>query len=181
MPDFATFTDNGNGTGTIQGTPQATDVGNYTITIVATAVGIGGIDAAQTDQQSFVLSVPAAGVPPILTPIGDKVAVLGAPLTFTVRATDPAQELLTFSTMGLPMGAMLVPTNTYGVAAFSWTPTAAQAGVYPVTITVSDDGGGNPANVLSTSQTIQLVAQATDAGPLLLPVRQPEHQRGTSR
>jgi hypothetical protein len=52
-------------------------------------------------------------------------------LAFTVAATDPNEDPITFTLSGAPAGA------TIGAGAFSWTPTGAGAGTYPVTITAS--------------------------------------------
>jgi hypothetical protein len=70
------------------------------------------------------VSVNSPNSPPHLSFIGNKVAVVGNPIQFTVQAADRNQDNLTFSTSGLPAGATLTPTATYGTARFQWTPTA---------------------------------------------------------
>jgi hypothetical protein len=60
--------------------------------------------------------------------------VEGQTLEFTVTATDPDGDLLTFSVYGLPDGASFDAVT--GV--FSWTPRYDQAGVYVVRFEVSD-------------------------------------------
>jgi hypothetical protein len=60
--------------------------------------------------------------------------VEGQPIEFTVSATDPDGDPLTFSASNLPEGASF-DTAT---ATFSWTPRYDQAGVYVVRFEVSD-------------------------------------------
>ena len=105
LPSFATFIDNGDGTGTFTFAPTTDDAGNYTITLTATDNGDGGGPAAVlSTSQSFVVTVNNPNQPPHLAPIGDKVAVVGQPLQFTIHATDGDQDPLTFAALGLPGG-----------------------------------------------------------------------------
>jgi beta propeller repeat protein len=77
-------------------------------------------------------------LPPVLDPIGDKAVVEGGTLSFTVTATEPDSDPVTFSATGLPSGASFDPAT----CTFSWTPGLGQAGSYPgVRFTVTDDGG----------------------------------------
>ena len=55
-------------------------------------------------------------------------------LTFTVAATDPDGDALTYSASGLPAGASFDSATRQ----FSWTPGYTQAGTYTVTFTASD-------------------------------------------
>jgi hypothetical protein len=60
--------------------------------------------------------------------------VEGQPIEFTVSATDPEGDPLTFSASNLPEGANFDAAT----ATFSWTPRYDQAGVYVVRFEVSD-------------------------------------------
>ena len=71
---------------------------------------------------------------PELEPIGNKTVDESSELTFTVSATDPEKDPLVYSATGLPEGAVFDPNTRV----FSWTPTYAQSGTYPVIFTVSD-------------------------------------------
>jgi len=62
---------------------------------------------------------------PALDLIGDKSALEGELLQFTISATDPDGDSLTYSASNLPLGASFVGQT------FSWTPAAGQAGSYP--------------------------------------------------
>lgn len=71
---------------------------------------------------------------PVLNPIGDKEVAAGATLRFTVNATDPDNDPLTFSVepMPLPAGASFINRT------FTWTPTDEQIETYELTFRVSD-------------------------------------------
>ncbi len=76
-----------------------------------------------------------ANRPPTLSPIGAKMVNEGQLLAFTVSATDPDGNILTYSGGNLPTGATLSPAGV-----FNWTPSFTQGGNYNVTITVTDNG-----------------------------------------
>jgi RHS repeat-associated protein len=169
LPPFVTFTDHHDGTGTFHFAPVAgTPRGPYALTLTASDNGNGDPALARSTQALFFVNVADPNDPPRLAPIGDKVAVIGQPLTFVVRAADLDQDGLTFAMTGLPTGATLAPgPQRYGVAQFSWVPTTADAGAYTATFTVTDDGNGDPHNALSDQQAIHLVVRAADAAPVL--------------
>jgi uncharacterized repeat protein (TIGR02543 family) len=77
--------------------------------------------------------------PPVLTSIGNKLAMASNLLTFTAVATDtdiPPQTLLFSLDAGAPAGASI--NSTTGV--FTWTPTGTQTGSYNITVRVRDNG-----------------------------------------
>jgi len=113
-----------------------------------------------------VLTVNAANVPPHLTAIGNKVALVGQPLQFTIQAGDGDQESLIFSAVGLPGNASLTPGQAYGQAVVSWTPTTADVGNYTVLARVTDSGNGDPAQPLSDQQTFSLVVRTSNQAPV---------------
>ncbi|MCX5636429.1 MAG: putative Ig domain-containing protein, partial [Planctomycetota bacterium] len=69
---------------------------------------------------------------PILQEIGNKSVNENALLTFTVTATDPDGDTVTYSYSGLPAGA------SFSSQTFNWTPTYAQTGTYQVTFIAGD-------------------------------------------
>ena len=164
LPGFATLTYTPDGKGTIHVAPVPGDRGNYTLTLNATP-NIAGASAALTTSTTFILSVTSPNEPPVLAVVGDKVAVIGQPLVFSVRATDPDQDPLTFAADGLPADATFVGTSVYGVAQFSWTPTASDAGTTTITLRVTDSGNYGAAAPASDSQTVHVVVRATDTAP----------------
>ena len=170
LPDFATMTDHGDGTATIHAAPTLADRGNYVVTVVATDDGNGDAEAVLAGAYQFVLSVLADNAPPVMAPVGDKVAVFDGELVFLVDVSDMDEDPLTFWSVDLPAAATFTPTGVYGFAEFRWTPTAADAGTYTVTLGVDDSGNGTPGDVLSDSETIDIVVRAANAAPILLPV-----------
>lgn len=88
--------------------------------------------------------------PPILDPIGNKTVNEESTLTFTIGASDPDKDPLTYATSNLPSDATFnIITQT-----FSWTPTQAK-GSYQITFTVSD---GN----LNDIETITIAVKPPD-------------------
>jgi len=99
------------------------------------------------DAVMIVSTSPNNG--PILAFIGSKTVNEGHLLEFTVTATDPDGDNLTYSASNLPSGATFDPETHI----FSWTPEYGQAGGYPnVLFTVTDDG----VPPLSDSETITM-------------------------
>lgn len=81
-----------------------------------------------------VIDPPPTTASPVITHIDDQLAGYNQLLTVTILATDadtkPAN--LTYTVENLPVGAKLIWNKLY------WKPTLGQAGVYPVTVRVSD-------------------------------------------
>jgi flagellar hook capping protein FlgD/putative Ig domain-containing protein len=106
--------------------PQTGDVGDFT-----DADGLGGVAGGNT--------------PPAVTNPGNRTVSESVNLAFTATATDPdAGQTITWS---LSLGTPAATGATIGAAtgAFSWTPTEAQGpGVYPVTITATDNATPTP-------------------------------------
>jgi VCBS repeat-containing protein len=111
---------------------------------------------ADSNEATVFITVMASNNTPILDPIGNMSADEDQLLTFTVTATDPDGDSLTFSASNLPDGATFDPeTQT-----FSWLPQHGQAGTYTnVLFMVSDDG--DP--LLSDSEQIEITVQSSSA------------------
>src|SRR5262249_20522393 len=100
-----------------------------------------------------------------------KIAVIGQPLQLVVRASDPNQDALTFHVNGLPAGATLTPNpHKYGEALMTWTPTAADVGVYTVTFGVIDSGKGDRTQAWSDLQEIRVTVRTSNDAPVLAPI-----------
>jgi hypothetical protein len=127
LPSGLTFVDNGNGTGTLSGTPAAGTGGTYALTFTATnSVG-------SSAAQSFTLTVNQA---PAITSANSTSFVVGTPGSFTVTTTGfPAPALSLTGT--LPTGVTFVD-NGNGTGTLSGTPAAGTAGSYPLTFTASN-------------------------------------------
>ena len=90
--------------------------------------------------------------PPVLNPIGAKPVDEGELLEFTITATDPDGDTLTYSASGLPYGSSFDPVTHV----FIWIPDYYQAGEHDVVFTVTDDGSPN----LSDSETVTVTVWA---------------------
>jgi PKD repeat protein len=147
LPAGLNFTDNGNGTALLSGTP--TSNGTTAVTITAT-------NAIGTTSQTFTVQV---GEAPAITSAASASATVGSPLSFTVTTTGyPAPSL---AASGLPASADLTVTdNGDGTATISGTPTTADIGNYSVGITATNTYG-------STTQSFALsVGAATPVTPV---------------
>ncbi len=94
-------------------------------------------DGELTDSEDITITVIDANRAPVLDSIGDQSVNEGETLQFTISATDPDGDALTYTASNLPSGASFdVDAQT-----FTWTPDYAQAGTYPnIHFEVSDDG-----------------------------------------
>jgi hypothetical protein len=139
LPAGVTFTDNGDGTATLSGTPAAGTAGAYPLTL--TASNGAGADATR----SFTLTV--SGQAPAITSGASATLTAGHTGNFTVTATGSPTPTLTASG-ALPAGVTF-KANANGTATLSGTPAAGSAGTYHLTITAT-------ANSSSASQDFTL-------------------------
>jgi predicted extracellular nuclease len=87
--------------------------------------------------------------PPSLGSIGDTTVTAGTLLTFTIKATDPENQALSYSIAGGIQDGMQLDAKT---GKFTWTPTDAQTGTFGLTFRVTD--GGTPARTDQETITI---------------------------
>jgi hypothetical protein len=96
------------------------------------SVVVGGYNNKKTyrDETTEVLiddvSVSSDNLAPVLDPVGNKSVNEGQLLQFTVTASDPDGDNLTYSAGSLPAGASFDP----GTQTFTWTPGYSQSGTY---------------------------------------------------
>jgi hypothetical protein len=153
LPAGLTFTDNGNDTGTLSGTPAADAGGIYTLTFSA-ANGNGS-----PATQSFVLTVgpPQA---PHLASLQSQICQVGTPHSFTIAAANFPTASLSY-TGTLPPG-LNFNDNGNGTATVAGTPAAGSGGVYDLTIAAANVAGSatepltitvnQPAAIVSAAQ-----------------------------
>ena len=77
------------------------------------------------------------GLPPVLQPLVDRIAVEGEQIRFTVAAEDPDGTSPVLSAAPLPAGADFSDQGD-GTGVFDWTPITGQAGTYELIITAAD-------------------------------------------
>jgi len=118
LPQGATFNAQ---TRTFSWTPTSSQVGSYP------NVHFQVSDGSLTDFENITITVLSnVNEPPVLNTIGNKSVSEGELLQFTVSATDPEGDTLTYSASNLPAGSTFkAQTRT-----FSWTPAPGQMGSY---------------------------------------------------
>lgn len=120
------------GTGVLQWTPGAGQIGAHTVELEVRDRG------RLTDRQSFTVSVaesPPPNRPPVITSSPVTGATAGQAYTYHVEATDPdAGDVLTYSLTTAPAGMGIDPAT----GLIGWTPVVGQTGDFPVSIRVED-------------------------------------------
>lgn len=119
-------------------------------------------DGSAVDYELITIDVSNTNRAPVLAPIGDKDAVVGSLLTFTVSATDADGDSLTYSASNLPAGA----TFNAATRIFSWTPADGQEGSYPaVHFEVSDGTSTDSEDITITVAPKPLTYMVGDTNP----------------
>ena len=150
LPVEASFTDNGNGTGNFSWQTNYADAGTYSPTFT---ISDGSLNAPH------VVSITVNNInrAPVLTAIGNQSVDENANLAFTLSATDPDGDGMTYSALNLPAGATLTGAD------FSWTPDYLQAGTYDVTFEVTDGS-------LTDNEMITITVNEVNQAPVLTAV-----------
>ena len=140
LPSGVTFVDNGDGTATLAGTPDAGSGGIYSFTITAT----NGV--APDATQSFTLTDDEA---PTITSADNTTFVVGTPGSFTVTTGHSFPANATLSESGpLPSGVTFVD-NGDGTATLSGTPDVGSGGTYSFTITAANGVGSDATQIFT--------------------------------
>jgi hypothetical protein len=159
LPSGATLN---SATGEFSWTPDYDDAGVYA-DIVFTVTDDG--DPVATDTESIIITVNNTNRAPVLDPISNQTASEGGSLTFTVSASDPDNDTLTYAAANLPTGATFNPTTRV----FSWTPGYSDAGNYTdVEFSVTDNGSPIELDVELITITVGDINRApefTNPGP----------------
>lgn len=118
-------------TGVISGALAYDQAGIYQVTVLVTDTA--GID----EKVTFKLTVTDTARPPVVTNPGDQTVAEGDAFSLVLSASSPDGRSLSFSASGLPKGVGMgnAPDVISGTLAYD------QAGVYQVTVTVTDSAG----------------------------------------
>jgi HEAT repeat protein len=98
------------------------------------------------DEEEVVITV-ITNRPPIIPLIGNKTVIVGKELKFTITASDPDNDQLTYTVTNLPPGA------TFKNQTFTWTPSIDQEGTYTVIFKVADNKGGSASETITITVT----------------------------
>ncbi len=151
LPSGVSFTNQGNGTATLSGTPGAASGGTYPLTFTAK-------NSAGTTTQSFVLTVTAK---PVITTGASATATTGSAFNFTVKTTGAPVPALAESG-ALPQG-LTWTDNGNGTATLSGTPGVGQGGSYGLTFTAANTGGTATQSFTLTVNQAPAVTSASTA------------------
>jgi hypothetical protein len=151
LPSGVTFVDNGNGTGTLSGTPASGTGGTYSITFTAN----NGVGSAAS--QSFTLTVNLA---PVFSTGTSTTFTAGTAGTFTVTVTGTPTPSLS-ETGALPSGVTFVD-NGNGTATLSGTPAASTGGTYQITINAKNSVGTTPQTFTLTVDQAPVITSANN-------------------
>jgi hypothetical protein len=172
LPSGVSFSDNGNGTGSLSGTTAVT-AGTYSVTVTATN---GGGSTSQT----ITLTVNAAGTKeavPTFTSAASATATAGTAFSFTVTTVGSPTTYTTNVTHSgtLPSGVSFTNKGN-GQATLTGTPSAASGGTYSITFTAKNTGGTTTQSFVLTvsakpSITSAASAKATDGSSFSFAVK----------
>ena len=126
LPAGATLTGN-----KFSWTPDYSQAGNYQVTFFVTDNGSPNLVA----QETVTITIGNVNRPPSFDQLGPMSGKEGTTLSFTVNATDPDGDGLTYSCSNLPAGATFDPTTH----TFTWPINYGQAGNYTVTFCATDN------------------------------------------
>ncbi|MBI3871925.1 MAG: tandem-95 repeat protein, partial [candidate division Zixibacteria bacterium] len=152
VPSNATFTDNGNGTGTFNFNPDFTQSGVYNVRFIAS-------DGSLSDTELVAITVNNVNRNPVLAAIGAKSVNEGQTLNFGLSASDPDCTTPTFAVENSPLNATL-SDNGNGTATYVFNPDFTQAGVYNVRFICSD-------GVLTDSEVVAITVNNVNRAPVL--------------
>jgi hypothetical protein len=158
LPGFGVLSDNGDGSGSLQFTPDFSDAGSYTITIVVSDAGTPSL----SDTTTFQLTVVQVNLPPVLASISDTTVVEGGELSITLNASDPDNDTVTFFAENLPtFGQISDSGNGHGLLRFQ--PGFADAGIYPNIRIIAVDAG-----LAADTSVFQLTVTDSNSAPIAI-------------
>ncbi|RZM24332.1 MAG: T9SS type A sorting domain-containing protein, partial [Pedobacter sp.] len=136
LPAFASFSNTGNGLGSIVLNPALADLGTYNIGVISSDQNGG------KDTVNFTVIVNN-NYTPVITAISDVTIGEGSSSNLALSATDPdGNSGLVWSVSSAPSFISLTD-NGSGAASLTVAPNFTNAGVYTVTLAVADAGGAN--------------------------------------
>ena len=161
LPMGASFTDHSDGTARFEWIPAAGQTGSYAVTFSVTDDAAPGA----SDSEQITISVGGANRPPILDPIGSRTIADGELLAFTISASDPDGDAVSFEAQGVPSGASFTD-HADGSAELVWTPDPGTSGSFAVSVVVWD-AGEPPA---SDSEEFTITVGDVNRPPALAPI-----------
>ncbi|MBQ1782334.1 MAG: hypothetical protein II007_01630 [Gammaproteobacteria bacterium] len=117
--------------GGISWRPTVDDIGSHRVRVKAYTSG------GEAAEAEYSIEVIAANKPPLITAVADQSAVSTQPWSYSISATDPEGQPLSYRLSRAPAG--MVIDSASGV--ISWTPAKDQVAKHGVTVVVTDGEG----------------------------------------
>jgi hypothetical protein len=157
LPNGASFTDLGNGCGSLDWTPGFDAAGVYEITITAS-------DGILESSTVVTLVIDEIGnQPPVLDSVGTQSVTESELLRFAVSAGDSDATVPTLSIDGVPETAVFTDHGD-GTGLFEWTPSFTESGNYELIVIAADE------TVADSERVILTVADAGNQPPIIAEV-----------
>jgi predicted outer membrane repeat protein len=131
-------------THTFRWRPTTKQIGTYNVTFTVTDNEVPPEIASET----ITITVTGPNRPPVFSPLPKYNTVFGKSIQFSVSASDPDGNAVSYSLSNPPTGAAI--NGTSGL--FQWTPSA--TGVYKVTFIATDDGAPAMSSSMTTSISV---------------------------
>jgi hypothetical protein len=158
VPANATFTDNGDGTGVFDFSPNFVQSDVYDVTFIAS-------DGVLADTEVVTITVIEAGnQAPVIADIDSQFVAEGLNLNFVVLATDPDTTIPTISAEDIPINATFID-NGDGSGTFDFSPDSYQAGEYTVRFIAADGALNDTHYVVVTVNDINQAPTLDPIGP----------------
>ena len=148
---FLSLTDNGDGTGTLSGTPVNEDVGSHSITVTATD------GAGATATETFTLVVADTNDAPTITSTHLETVDEDSLYSYTITASDPdgnEQAVYSYDAAANPSWLSFTD-NGDGTATLTGTPDNSHVGTHTVSFSVSDGTATDSASFTITVANTQ--------------------------
>ena len=130
-PSWLSFTDNGDGTGTLSGVPAVADIGTHFVSLEASD------DKGNSVTQNFNINVAASNEAPVFTSTAVTSVAEDATYTYNITTSDPDGNDVDITAITKPTWLTLTD-NGNGTAQLTGVPTNAQVGTHSVKLKVAD-------------------------------------------
>lgn len=169
LPSFATFSNSGNGTGSININPEIGDAGSYNVTVTVTDANTA------TSSETFTLKVNKLNLNvPVIASIGNKTLDENTNQSYSVTASDADGDIVALSATGLPSFATFTSTGN-GTGTLAVAPNYSHSGVYSDVIISANDGNGG-----TSTQTISITVNNVNRAPIVAEIGTQFVNEGTS-
>ncbi|MCC6007963.1 MAG: tandem-95 repeat protein, partial [Rhodobacteraceae bacterium] len=167
LPDFVTFTDHGDGTGTVRIAPGVGDRGLYGLRVIARDSGDSAGENIAEARTTFAVTVSSDNEPPVIGPLDDALALAGGEMALPVTISDMDGDTLEIVLEGLPGDARVEAMQTPDLYRILWTPGASDIGTHAVTLSVTDTGNDGAVDPVTVTRDFTVTVRNSNAAPAL--------------